>query len=95
MGGVSRAGGAQPRPVPCVQPCAAQFRPMPQTLLERLAGMEAELKANTEKKERLEAEIELCSIKLKRAVRATQGQRWDACGCRHGPGVSSSASGVC
>lgn len=33
----------------------------------KLAAMEQQLKENTEKKERLEAEVKLCSVKLERA----------------------------
>lgn len=43
-----------------------------QALLDKLAAMESELAANTAKKERLEAEIALCSVKLERAVRVTR-----------------------
>jgi dynein heavy chain len=35
--------------------------------------MEADLKANTKKKEKLEADIELCSIKLERADKLIGG----------------------
>lgn len=38
-----------------------------QQLLDKLAKMEADLKTNTEKKDQLEAEVELCSVKLMRA----------------------------
>jgi hypothetical protein len=42
-------------------------------LMDRLAGMEAGLKANTVKKEGLESEIELCSLKLQRAEKLIGG----------------------
>ena len=35
----------------------------------KLAGMEAELRSNTAKKEQLEADIALCSVKLVRRPR--------------------------
>lgn len=37
-----------------------------QELMMKLAGMEAELRSNTAKKEQLEADIGLCSVKLVR-----------------------------
>lgn len=65
----------------CSQASHSSSPPWLQALLDRLAGMEADLKANTEKKERLEAEIEQCSIKLERAVRGAGCNVWGAtCG---------------
>ena len=49
----------------------------------KLAGMEAELRSNTAKKEQLEADIVLCSVKLERAEKLLGGlageqARWTA-----------------
>lgn len=41
--------------------------------MDKLSAMEAELKANTRKKEQLENDIELCSIKLDRASKLIGG----------------------
>lgn len=44
-----------------------------QELKDKLATMENELKTNTKKKERLEAEVQLCSVKLERAEKLIGG----------------------
>lgn len=44
-----------------------------QTLKDKLASMEHDLVLNTEKKERLEAEVQLCSVKLERAEKLIGG----------------------
>ncbi len=41
--------------------------------MARLAGMEAELRGNTERRARLEADIALCSVKLVRAAERARG----------------------
>lgn len=41
--------------------------------MDKLAAMEADLQANTEKKVKLEAEVQLCSIKLERAEKLIGG----------------------
>lgn len=53
-----------------------------QSLLDKLASMEAELKGQQRKKEQLESDIELCSIKLERAGKLIGGlggekARWE------------------
>lgn len=53
-----------------------------QGLLDKLASMEAELKGQQHKKEQLEADIEMCSIKLDRAEKLIGGlggekARWE------------------
>lgn len=53
-----------------------------QGLLEKLASMEEELKGQQRKKEQLEADIEMCSIKLDRAEKLIGGlggekARWE------------------
>lgn len=53
-----------------------------QGLLDKLASMEAELKGQQRKKEQLEADIELCSVKLERAAKLIGGlggekARWE------------------
>lgn len=42
-------------------------------LREKLGAMEADLRTNTKKKERLEAEVALCSVKLERAEKLIGG----------------------
>ena len=44
-----------------------------QELLDKLAGMESELSSNTDKKNKLEAEVQLCSVKLERAEKLIGG----------------------
>ena len=44
-----------------------------QELMDKLAAMEADLQANTEKKVKLEGEVQLCSIKLERAEKLIGG----------------------
>ena len=44
-----------------------------QELLDKLAGMENELSSNTDKKNKLEAEVQLCSVKLERAEKLIGG----------------------
>lgn len=44
-----------------------------QELMDKLAGMEADLRDNTEKKIKLEGEVQLCSIKLERAEKLIGG----------------------
>ena len=41
--------------------------------MDKLAAMEADLQANTEKKVKLEGEVQLCSIKLERAEKLIGG----------------------
>jgi dynein heavy chain, axonemal len=41
--------------------------------MDKLEGMESELRVNTEKKTKLEAEVQLCSIKLERAEKLIGG----------------------
>jgi dynein heavy chain len=53
-----------------------------QSLLDKLASMEAELKGQQRKKEQLESDIELCSVKLERAGKLIGGlggekARWE------------------
>lgn len=53
-----------------------------QGLLDKLASMESELKGQQRKKEKLEGDIELCSIKLDRAGKLIGGlggekARWE------------------
>lgn len=53
-----------------------------QGLLDKLASMEEELKSQQQKKEKLEADIEMCSIKLDRAEKLIGGlggekARWE------------------
>jgi dynein heavy chain len=55
---------------------------LPKGLLDRLAAMEAELRSQQSKKEQLEADIELCSVKLDRAEKLIGGlggekARWE------------------
>ncbi len=44
-----------------------------QELMDKLAAMESDLQANTEKKIKLEGEVQLCSIKLERAEKLIGG----------------------
>ena len=44
-----------------------------QELMDKLAAMETDLQANTEKKVKLEGEVQLCSIKLERAEKLIGG----------------------
>lgn len=58
------------------------YTPNMQGLLDKLASMESDLKAQQRKKEQLEADIELCSIKLDRAEKLIGGlggekARWE------------------
>ncbi len=55
-----------------VKPSAVATRAR-QELVARLAGMEAELRGNTERRARLEADIALCSVKLVRAAERARG----------------------
>lgn len=48
------------------------MRPL-QELMDKLAAMESDLQANTEKKVKLEGEVQLCSIKLERAEKLIGG----------------------
>ena len=44
-----------------------------QDLKDKLAAMENDLRVNTKKKEKLEAEVQLCSVKLERAEKLIGG----------------------
>ena len=44
-----------------------------QELMDKLAAMESDLQANTEKKIKLEGEVQLCSVKLERAEKLIGG----------------------
>lgn len=44
-----------------------------QELMDKLAAMESDLQTNTEKKVKLEGEVQLCSIKLERAEKLIGG----------------------
>ena len=46
---------------------------LPQDLKDKLAAMEESLRVNTKKKEKLEAEVALCSVKLERAEKLIGG----------------------
>ena len=49
------------------------MHPLAHALKDKLASMEHDLVLNTEKKERLEAEVQLCSVKLERAEKLIGG----------------------
>jgi dynein heavy chain len=47
--------------------------------MAKLAGMEAELRGNTERRARLEVDIALCSVKLVRGAELARGLVSSAC----------------